>query len=282
MDLIETAARWAAAWRERDAAAVAAAVAEFADPDTPEPVGGADLVAHVEAVLTRFPDLALDFAPPADAGDTAVLTWTLAATHRAPYLGMPGTGGAAAVVGADVLTVVDGAVRVRRHFDRVALAASLGHTSRFLPAREDMQEYGVSARTATGRPDYPRVLTFTYLDFRDDVEGPEVDLLSTEVVKSLRASQGFLGVGTFEIGARKYTLTAFDRPESVRAVHARPHQRAMRKFFRSGLCTGAYTSVWTLERESFFLRCPDCQEVVDAGAGKTCACGTTPTPDPLF
>jgi hypothetical protein len=282
MDLIETAARWAAAWRERDAAAVADAVAEFADPDTPQPVAGADLAAHVEAVLTRFPDLVLDFAPAADAGGTAVLTWTLAATHRAPYLGIPATGGAAAVTGVDVLTVVDGAVRVRRHFDRVALASSLGHTARFLLSRDEVQEYGISARTTMGRTDYPRVLTFTYLDFRDDVEGADVDLLSTEVVKSLRASKGFLGVGTFEIGTRKYTISAFDRPESVRAVHARPHQRSLRKFFRGGLCTGAYTSVWVLERETLHLRCPDCEEVVDAGAGKTCACGTTPTPDPLF
>lgn len=282
MDLIETAGRWTAAWRAGDPAAVADAVASFADPDTPEPVAGADLVAHVEAVLTRFPDLALDFAPPADAGDTAVLTWTLSATHRAPYLGVPGTGGAASVSGADVLTAVDGEVRVRRYFDRVALAASLGQSAKFLPARDELREYGVSARTPSGRTAYPGVLAFTYLDVRDDAEGPEVDLLSTEVVKSLRASQGFLGSGTFEMGNRKYTLTAFDRIESVRAVHARPHQRAMRKFFRGGLCTGAYTSVWTLDRQSVHVRCPDCREVVDVSAGRTCACGTTPTPGPLF
>ncbi|SDF44880.1 conserved hypothetical protein, steroid delta-isomerase-related [Lentzea fradiae] len=282
MDLIETAARWAAAWRERDATAIADLVADFADPDTPEPVAGADLVAHVEAVLTRFPDLVLDFAPAVGADGTAVLTWTLTGTHRAPYLGIPGTGGVARADGVDVLSVVDGGVRVRRHFDRVALASSLDHTARFLLSHDEVQEYGISARTSAGRTDYPRVLTFTYLDFRDDVEGAEVDLLSTEVVKSLRASKGFLGVGTFEIGSRKYTISAFDRPESVRAVHARPHQRSLRKFFRGGLCTGAYTSVWVLERESFHLRCPDCEEMVDAGVGKTCACGTTPTPDPLF
>ncbi|MCG8926918.1 ester cyclase [Lentzea sp. CC55] len=282
MELIEIAARWAAAWRERDAAAVADAVAEFSDPDTPEPVAGAGLVAHVEAVLTRFPDVVLDFAPAADSGGTAVLTWTLTGTHRAPYLGIPGTGGTARVDGVDVLTVVDGAVRVRRHFDRVALASSLGHTARFLLSRDEVQEYGISARTTMDRTDYPRVLTFTYLDVRDDVEGAEVDLLSTEVVKSMRASKGFLGVSTFEIGTRKYTISAFDRPESIRAVHARPHQRSLRKFFRGGLCTGAYTSVWVLERETLHLRCPGCEEMVDAGAGKTCACGTTPTPDPLF
>jgi hypothetical protein len=282
MDLIETAGRWTAAWRAGDPAAIADAVATFADPDTPEPVAGDGLAAHVTAVLTRFPDLALDFAAPADAGDTAVVTWTLAASHRAPYLGMPGTGGTATVVGTDVLTAVDGAVHVRRYFDRVALAESLDFTTRFLPARDEMQEYGISARTGTGKTTYPGVITLTYLDVRDDVESPDVDLLSTEVVKSLRASQGFLGVGTFEIGTRKYTLTAFDRPESVRAVHARPHQRAMRRFLRGGLCTGAYTSVWSLERESFFLRCPDCESVVEASAGRTCECGTTPTPDPLF
>ncbi|MFI9008206.1 ester cyclase [Actinosynnema sp. NPDC053489] len=282
MDLIETAGRWTAAWRDRDPAAVADAVAEFADPDTPEPVGGPDLVAHVEAVLTRFPDLVLDFAAPADAGDTAVLTWTLTATHRAAYLGVPGIGGTATVVGADVLTVVDGEVRVRRHFDRVALAASLGQSAKFVPSRDDLREYGVSARTPSGKTAHPGVLAFTYLDFRDDVEGPEIDLLSTEVVKSLRPSRGFLGFASFEMGGRKYTLTAFDRPESLRAVHGKPHQRALRKFFRGDLCTGAYTSVWTLDRASVHVRCADCGEMVDVSAGRTCSCGTTPTAGPLF
>lgn len=282
MDLIETAGRWTAAWRAGDTAAIADAVAVFADPDTPEPVGGDALAEHVTAVLERFHDLELDFAAPGDAGDTVVVTWTLTATHRGAYLGMPGTGETAVVVGTDVLTTVDGAVHVRRYFDRVALAQSLGYTARFLPASDEVQDYGVCTRSGTGKPAYPGVITFTYLDVRDDVESPDVDLLSTEVVKSLRASKGFLGAATFELGTRKYTVTAFDRPESVRAVHGRPHQRAMRRFFSSGLCTGAYTSVWSLERESFFLRCPVCGAVVNAGAGNTCECGTTPTPEPLF
>lgn len=282
MDLIETAGRWTAAWRDRDPAAVAAAAATLLDPDTPEPVGGEALAAHVETVLARFPDLELEFGASADAGDAVVVTWTFTGTHRASYLGIPATGGTARVTGADVLTLAEGAVHVRRLFDRVALAESLEHAPRFVPGRDEVREYGTSARTGAGKTDYPRAITLTYLDLRDHLESPEVDLLSTEVVKSLRASQGFLGVGVFDIGDRKYTLTAFDRLEAVRAVHARPHQRAMRKFFRSGLCSGAYTSVWTLERESFFLRCAQCAEVVDAGAGKSCACGATHTPDPLF
>jgi predicted ester cyclase len=282
MDLIATVGAWTAAWAARDAEAAAGAVGTFTDPDTPEPVSGDGLAAHLTAMFARFPDLTLEFATPADAGDTVVVSWTLAGTQRGGYLGIPGTGGQAGVSGVDVCTLVDGVVHVRRHFDRVALAASLGYTPRFVPGSDDVQEYGFAARTTSAKHTLPGAITLTWLDFRDDAESTELDLLSIEVVRSLRASRGFLGTSNLEIGNRKYTLTAFDKPESIRAVHARPHQRAMRRFFRGGLCTGAYTSVWTLDRQSVYLRCPDCASMVEASEEKPCDCGAVLTIPPLF
>ncbi|MFI7679282.1 ester cyclase [Actinophytocola sp. NPDC049390] len=282
MDMTEATGEWTAAWARRDPAAVAAVAAAYTDPDTTEPVSGDALVAHVTAVLAAFPAVELDFDSPAVAGSTAVLAWTLKAAHRGEWHGIPGTGAQAAVTGVDVLTLAGGEVTVRRHYDRLALAESLGYTPRFVPESDGVQDYGSSSRAGTGRTALPGAITLTWLDFRDDAEGAELDLLSVEVVKSLRASRGFLGMSTFEFGTRKYTLAAFDRPESVRAVHARPHQRAMRRFFKGGLCSGAYTSVWTLARHSVYLRCPDCGSMVDSTDDRACDCGTTPTTTPLF
>ncbi|WP_277681976.1 ester cyclase [Saccharomonospora azurea] len=288
MNLTETARHWVSAWRDGSTAAVAAVAASFADPDTPEPVTGEALRQHLAAVFRRFPTWDLDVESVADTGTTAVVTWTLSAPQRAPYLGIPVTGGevaATGVRGCDVLTLVGEDVHVRRYFDRVALAEALGHHPRFLPPATGGLEYGTSFRSGTDRATRPAAFTLTWLDVRDEDEGADVTLLSTEVVKSLRTTKGFLGAAIFEIGDRKYTLSAFDSLAAVRAVHARPHQRAMRKFFRGGLCTGAYTSVWQLERDSLYVRCPSCDVMVSVPAeaeGASCDCGWSSPPNPLF
>ncbi|MEV4066797.1 hypothetical protein AB0J22_42270, partial [Nonomuraea dietziae] len=174
----------------------------------------------------------------------------------------------------DLVTAGAGGVHVQRVFDRLALAEALGYTARFVPAADATREFGVSARAATGRTERPGALVLTWLEIRDDAESAEVDLLSVEIVKSLRASRGFLGVTTFDVGGRKFTLSAFDRPESLRAVHARPHQRAMRRFFKGGLCTRVHTSVWYPVTVRDYARCPGCAQVV--AAGSACGCGWTP------
>ncbi|EHR62787.1 nuclear transport factor 2 family protein [Saccharomonospora cyanea] len=291
MNLTETARSWVSAWRDGSAEEVAAVVTSFADPDTPEPVTGEALRHHLDTVFLRFPKWTLEVESVADAGSTAVITWTLSAPQRASYLGIPVTGGDAAVTGVrgcDVLTLVAGQVHARRYYDRLDVADSLGHSARFLPPPTRELQYGTSFRSGTDRATRPAAFTLTWLDVRDEEEGADVTLLSTEVVRSLSTTKGFLGAAIFEIGDRKYTLSAFDSLAAVRAVHARPHQRAMRRFFRGGLCTGAYTSVWQLERDSLYVRCPSCDTMVSAppdaaGAdGASCDCGWTPPPSPLF
>jgi ketosteroid isomerase-like protein len=288
LDLAGVARRHMAAWSAADPAAITAAIASFDDPDTPGPLTGDDLAGHVASVLARFAELKLEADEPVVAGGTAVVTWTLRAVHRDAYLGMPGTGGEVEASGVDVLTARDGAVHVRRVFDRLAVAEALGYTPRFVPAADGEREFGVSSRTparasSAGTP--VGALVLTWLDVRDDAEAADVDLLSVEIVKSLRASKGFLGATSLDVGLRKYTLTAFESVDAVRAVHARPHQRALRRFFRSGLCTGAWTGVWVPLRDSLYTRCPDCGSVVTLDRehpDKSCDCGWIPIPGALF
>ncbi|GAA1007848.1 hypothetical protein Aple_044000 [Acrocarpospora pleiomorpha] len=261
------------AWRNADPAAVAASVTGFQDPDTAGSLAGDALAAHAAAVLARFRNLRLQVERVTGDADAATVWWTIEADHRAAYLGMPAVGRAARFDGTDLVTA-DG--RVRRCFDRLAVAEALGYAARFVPAADEVREFGVSARAASSRTDRPGAFTLTWLEVRDEAEAADVDLLSVEIVKGLRASKGFLGVATFDIGDRKYTLTAFDRPESVRAVHARPHQRAMRRFFKAGLCTRALTSVLIPEAIREYARCASCGTVVKLGDGAACGCGWTP------
>jgi hypothetical protein len=273
MDARNIAERHLEAWQSGDAEAVAASVAAYSDPDTGAELSGDALVKHATETLARFHRLKFVVEEITGDGDAATVWWTLQADHRAPYLGIPGTGGTVSVRGADV---VSEGPRVRRIFDRLAVAEALGYTARFVPEADEVRQFGVSARVPTGRTEPPGALTVTWLEVRDGAEAADVDLLSVEVVKSLQASKGFLGLATFDVGDRKFTVTAFDRPESVRAVHARPHQRSVRRFFKGGLCARVLTSVWvpTLIRE--YARCPACDTVVKVGPDKSCACGWVP------
>ncbi|GAA3444546.1 ester cyclase [Planomonospora venezuelensis] len=270
------------AWSDGAPEAVAAAVASFSDPDSGGPVAATALAAYAAAVLGRFRNLRFEVERVVGDAGAAVASWTLTADHRDTYLGIPATGGAVTVRGTDLVTVDADGAHVRRGFDRLALAGALGYGARFVPESDGTREFGVSARAATGRTGRPGALVLTWLEVRDDAEAADVDLLSVEIVKSLRAARGFLGVTTFDIGDRKYTLSAFDRPESVRAVHARPHQRAVRRFFKSGLCTRVHTSVWRPVRARDYARCPDCAAVVATGADAACPCGWTPGDAPTL
>ncbi|GAA3025542.1 ester cyclase [Streptosporangium longisporum] len=276
MDARKTAETHLEAWRAGDATAVAASTDTYTDPDCPAPLAGEELAAHAAATLARFRNPSFRTGPVVGDEDAAAVSWSLEADHREAYLGMPATGGTVTVSGLDMVTAGPGGVHVRRVFDRLAIAGALGHTARFVPAADESREFGVSARAATGRTERPGALVLTWLEIRDDAESADVDLLSVEIVKSLRASRGFLGVTTFDVGGRKFTLSAFDRPESLRAVHARPHQRAMRRFFKGGLCTRVHTSVWYPATARDYARCPECEQVVTAGTGAACDCGWTP------
>jgi hypothetical protein len=276
LDVRKIADEHLAAWSAGDADAVAAGVAFYVDPDSGGVLAGDGLVAYAAEVLARFAGLRFLVDRVTGGEDAVTVSWTLRADHRGAYLGMPATGGTVAVSGTDLVTLGRDGAHVRRTYDRLTLAEALGYTARFVPAADETREYGLSARVATGRTERPGALVLTWLEIRDDAEAADVDLLSVEIVKSLRASRGFLGATTFDAGGRKFTLSTFDRPESLRAVHARPHQRAMRRFFKGGLCTRVHTSVWYPASARDYARCPNCATVVATDAGAACACGWTP------
>ncbi|MER6173264.1 ester cyclase [Streptosporangium sp. NPDC001681] len=282
MDMRQIAESHLKAWQSGDAEAVAASVDAFDDPDTAGPLSGDALAAHAGEVLARFGNLRLHVEHLAVTEEFAMLSWTLEADHRAPYLAMPAVGRPIRVTGTDLLVRDGETVRVQRCFDRLAVAAALGFEARFVPEADEEREFGVSTRTTLGRTARPGALALTWLEVDDGAQAAEVDLLSVEVVKALRASKGFLGASTFDIGRRKFTLSAFDRPESVRAVHGRPHQRAMRRFFKGGLCTRALTSIWLPATVREYARCPDCETVFSTDEGAACGCGWIPERESLL
>ncbi|MFD2349952.1 ester cyclase [Nonomuraea ferruginea] len=210
-----------AAWSAGDPAAVAATVASYADPDSGGVLSGDGLAGYAARVLGRFAGQRFLVERMVGGEDEVAVFWTLRADHRGAYLGMPATNGTVTVSGTDLVTLDHDGAHVRRSYDRLALAEALGYAARFVPAADETRQYGMSARVPTGRTERPGALVLTWLEIRDDAEAADVDLLSVEIVKSLRASRGFLGAATFD-SRRPQVHAERLRPAGVAARGARP------------------------------------------------------------
>ncbi|MEV6032050.1 ester cyclase [Nonomuraea sp. NPDC052116] len=282
MDAYKAAARHLDAWNGHDPAAVVATADSFDAPGTEGPVSGQALRDHAEELFEAFPGLKFGVEDEAVGRDHVVLSWALDAEQLGRYLGAPPTRATVRISGTDTVRVVGDEVRVLRAFDRMALLGQLGIEVALQPVPVRGWENGLGSRLVTTRTEHPGALVLTRLDAADRQEEEQVGMLSAAVAASLRAARGFLGTAAMNVGGRMYTLSAFDRPESTRAVNLKPHQRAVRRFFHSGLCTGGAVSVWTPIRISEYVRCPECGALSQVPAAEPCACGWIPYGRPLL
>ncbi len=287
-DLRDLTDRMYQALNQRDLPAVAAMVGTYQDPDLAEPVRGDELCRHLDGALRGLAGLRFDPRRLLVQGDHAAVFWDL---H--PAAGTTATEGVATAAGGSravgTRTGVDEVQRlggdrlaVRRTFDRLAAlpapepasTAASGPTAAPEPGREP----GTSARFTTGRTggaaSAAGALVLTRLSTRDPAESNVVDQLSVEVIRALRASRGFAGAMTADIGLDKYTFSAFTDPAAVRAVHGRAHQRAVRRFFQGGLCQRSTISVWVPASRHEYVRCDGCAAVQPVPPqGAICGCG---------
>ncbi|MBF8186917.1 ester cyclase [Nonomuraea sp. K274] len=282
MDAHQAAVLHMDAWNGHDPARVAATADLFDAPGTGGPVAGEELRAHAAELFEAFPGLKFGIDVEASGPGHAVLSWTLDVEQLGRYLGVPPTQATATISGTDTVRAGHGRVHVARAFDRLDLLDRLGIQVSPQPQPIRGWEYGLGSRLETTRAERPGALVLTRLDAADQQEEEQVGMLSAAVTAGLRNSRGFLGAAELHVGGRMYTLSAFDRPESTRAVHMKPHQRAVRRFFRSGLCTGGAVTVWTPLRISDYVRCPGCGSLNELSATPQCACGRTPGPRPLL
>ncbi|TDE43684.1 hypothetical protein E1295_26090 [Nonomuraea mesophila] len=274
------------AWNGNDPARVAATADRFDAPGTEGPVSGQELRAHAAALFEAFPGLKFGIDAQAAGPDHVVLSWTLHVQHLGRYLGARPSGATATISGTDVVRCDGDQVRVLRAFDRVSLLDRLGIRVVVSPPEMHGWRYGLGSRLAGAGAERPGVLVMTRLDVADEQQEEQVSMLSLAVGASLRNARGFLGATTTIVGGHIYTMSAFDRPESVRAVNMKPHQRAVRRFYRSGLCTAGTVSVWSPVRLMEAVRCPACgvlsEDRTGTGFERGCACEWTPRGRPFL
>ena len=289
MDAMQVAQRYFEAWNRRDASAV---LATFAPDDTySDPAGGERLSAgalaqYVNALWAAFPDLAFEIVSSGRIADDVIAAqWIMRGTNRGPFRGLPPTGRAVEVPGADFIRVDGDAIRhVQGYFDSRAVPEQLGLQVIVQPATAGPFEFGTSVAVSSGRTTRPGAFSITALRVRSEDEANAVRETSRRLGTEMLAMQGFIGWLGVTVGRRMITVSAWDAPEdAARMAKAPLHRDAVQRFFGREVAESGWTSVWKPERiNPHWTRCPACSRMnaADAATAAACACGA-PLAEPM-
>lgn len=285
---LDIAQQYFAAWNRRDPAAVLETMAPagtYSDPTTGGPLSGEAFRNYMNGLFASFPDLSFDIASAGLAADDLVAAqWIMRGTNTGSMMGLPPTGKAVVLNGADFIRVTDGRIRsVDGYFDSRALPEQLGLQVVVQPHAIGPFTFGVSTRVSVGSMARPGAFSITALQPRDADDVATVRELSRRVAAELPSMRGFIGwVGT-TIGDRMLTITAWENADDPRQLMKGGHHgEAMKQFFGGDVGDAAYTSIFVADRiNPMWVRCRDCRKMNDHTARQgTCACGAA-LPQPI-
>lgn len=268
-------------WNARDADAILATLGEggtYEDPKTGGPITGPRLKGYVETLWAAFPDLSFEIASKAETGpDSLAAEWIMRGTNRGSMAGLPPTGKAVELRGADFMKFGDGTIQaVTGYFDGGAIPAQLGLDIIVQPKAIGPFRFGTSTEVSTGKRDLPGVFSITCLHALDDEAAQRVRNGSRDSLIDMLTMDGFIGATTARIGNRMVTITAWKDAASSQAVMREgKHAEVMRDMYDGSLASSGFTSVWSLERDNgYMMRCSACgamsRKVQD---GDNCRCG---------
>jgi steroid delta-isomerase-like uncharacterized protein len=287
-DPVQIAQRYFDAWNQHDAGAIVATFAEggtYADPVTPGPLTGAAIGAYAQALWDAFPDLAFDIVSVTEnASGLVSAEWLMKGTNTGPFNGLPPTGGAVEIAGADFVRVrADRIQSVQGYFDSGAVPRALGLDVIVQPKAIGPFNFGTSTRASTGNTVTPGAFSITWLEARTDEEREKIRESSRKVAIEMLAMPGFISWVGATIGDRMMTISAWETPGAMAPLmKGGEHRSAVGRFFSPELARGAGTGVWIPARlNPRWIRCTACSKMVDSEKAKgTCACGAA-LPGPL-
>jgi steroid delta-isomerase-like uncharacterized protein len=277
LDTTDVARRYFDAWNARDPEAVAAAFSPggvYRDPGVPGGLDPAATGAYAAGLWGTFPDLAFAVDDVAAAGPTLWARWTMTGTDTGGMGGLPPTGRAITVEGADLIRVEDdGVASVQGFFDSGAVPRQLGMQVVVQPDQAGPFRFGTAVWVSKDGGE-PGAVSLTVLEATGPEAQQEVRERTQGVVGSLMAEPGFKSVLLATVGPRMYTISAWETAEDVAAIRRNgPHGEAAARFFGDGLATGGQTGVWAPHRlNGMWVRCAGCGQMVPAG-GERCAAG---------
>jgi steroid delta-isomerase-like uncharacterized protein len=292
MTAAAAAQRYFDAWNRHEAGPLLAAFAptgSYADPGTPQPLRGWDIVNYANGLFATFPDLSFEVASlDAGAEGRASAQWVMRGTNTGPLGTAPPTGARVELAGSSFFTIADDLVsEVRSYFDRQTMPEQLGMQVIIQPQIVGSMLLGTSVHMTPSRIDPPGAVTLSWVEARTPAEAVEVTTVTgTEVIQELGALPGFLSAVLARAGNRMFTVAAWDDAASATAVveGEGPGEKTR------GLLTGAragsagHTAVWVPgEARSTWVRCAACGRASDPEAAEgRCECGAELTARPLW
>lgn len=280
-------------WIARDADAVLATLnadGTYEDPSSGGPLSGEAFKAYMQGLWSVFPDLTFEkqslgvMAP-----DLIAAQWIMKGTNHGSMMGLPPTGKAVALKGADFFRMKDGRIQsVTGYFDSREVPKQLGLNVIVQPHEIGPFKFGTSTSVQTGKTQEPGAFSITYLEATDQPAVQRVREGSRASLIDMLKMDGFIGAVTAVIGTRMVTITAWDSPEDSRKVMKEgKHAEAQRMMYDGNTAKGGFTSVWTKHHTNpVFVRCEACgtmnrRKVGDAS--QACSCGAAlPPPAPFW
>ena len=249
------------AWNRHDAAAIVASFTEgggYADPLTRVDLAGDKLADHLQNVLGVIRSLHITATRTISDEGASAAVWTIEGTWDGTLGLLTASEAPVHFDGIDVFELEhDRLRRVRRSFDLVAVADSLGLQTIVEPFSDGALTFGHSMRSWVSK-EKPGALGMTWLLARDETEKLAIRARARDIISHFRQVPGFIGIVTGFAGLHGFTLTAWETEEALRvATHSGAHSEAMYAFRQDGLSGGVFTSVWAPVRlNRMWLRCP--------------------------
>ena len=291
MDNIASVRRYFKAWIDHDADAILASLVDggtYQDPSTVVPISGEALRTYVNGLWLAFPDLTFEEESIGETGPNRVAAqWLMRGTNTGSMMGLPPTGKAVSLHGADFFTLRDGKVEtVIGYFDKGELPRQIGLDVIVQPAQIGPFKFGISTSVQTGKTQEPGAFSITYLEARDDAAVKTVREGSRASLIDMLKMEGFIGAITATIDHRMVTISAWDSPEASRQVMKQgAHANVMKSLYDGSVAKHGFTSVWTKHRiNPVVVRCETCGKTTRGpGEDRLCSCGAKlPEPAPFW
>jgi steroid delta-isomerase-like uncharacterized protein len=245
---VEIAQRYFNAWNQHDAAAIVAMFAEngtYADPTTPGSLSGPAIGAYAKSIWDAFPDLSFDVISIGEGRSGLVSAeWLMKGTNTASFSGLPPTGAAVALPGADFIRVDGGKIRsVQGYFDSGALPRALGLDIIVQPKAIGPFGFGTSVRASSGKTATPGAFSITWLEARTEDEKNIVHDSARKIAMELLEMPGFISWVGATVGDRMMTVTAWESVDAMTPLmKGGEHRSAVGRFFSPEIARGAATA----------------------------------------
>ena len=210
---------YADAWNRHDADGIVATFAEdgiYCDPTTPGPLTGAAIGEYAKGLWSAFPDLSFEMTRFIKGeGGALSAEWVMRGVNLGSVMGLPPTGRAVEVRGADIAVVEDGKLRsVQGYFDAGAVPRALGLDVIVQPHAIGPFTFGTGLRVTNGSKAVPGAFGITFISARDKQDEIAIKESSRKILQDLLSIPGFISAVTVTVEDRLMTITAPSTPAS--------------------------------------------------------------------